>query len=269
MIDNRMAIVMVGYDGYDDIWVDFFNLYKKNWPNCPYKIYLVDNEKGYDMPGLTVIHAGKGAEWSIKVQKALEILEEKYICLLLEDFYFGNLVDNNTVSEILDFMDSDNLKYYKLNSFSKIKTPNYKDIDYLHVLPGNLEYAISLQPCIWEKNFLKEKVGEGNYNPWKFEVNQIIEGKNASTEPMEGCVYDDRNILQICHGVVQGKYIPEAIRFFRKRGYELNQSRRGVLTFRANVMFKLKMFGWPKPIKKMLKAILKLFGVKFVADCNK
>lgn len=268
MADRRMAIIIVGYDGYADVWTDFFELYKRNWPDCPYKIYLADNEKGYDMPGLTVIHAGEKAEWSQKVQRALEVVEEKYICLLLEDFFFSRSIDSQTVSEILDLMDADHLKYYKLNSFSKIKTPNYKKIDYLHVLPKNMEYAISLLPCIWEKSFLKELVGEGNYDPWKFEVRQLNKTQKASLDLWEGCVYDDRNVLQIRHGIVQGKYIPDTIKFFRKSGYEINQGGRSVLTFRENFVFKLKMFYWPKPLKNILKYFLKLSGVEFAADKN-
>lgn len=268
MKDNRMAIVMVGFDGYDDVWIDFFNLYKKNWADCPYKIYLADGEKGYDLPELTTVHAGKDAEWSRKVQKALEVVEEKYICLLLEDFYFGSPVDNAVVSEALDLMEKDELKYYKLNTFSPIKTAKYKNFDYLRVLPGNLEYAISLQPGIWEKDFLKEKVGTENYNAWKFEVDRINEEKNASSEPMKGCVYDERNILQIQHGIVQGKYLPECVKYFRKKGYELNQSRRSVMSFKENFIYKSKRLNWPKPIKKVLKAVLRLFGMKFVTDVN-
>lgn len=268
MKDDRMAIVMIGYDGYDDVWKDFFTLYQKNWADCPYKIYLADGEKGYDMPGLTVIHAGKDAEWSRKVQKALEVVEEKYICLLLEDFYFGSPVDNKIVAEALDIMERDQLKYYKLTTFSKIKTASYQGIPYLHVLPGNLEYAVSLQAGIWEKDFLKEKVGTENYNAWKFEIDRINEEKLASKEPMEGCVYDDRNILQIQHGIVQGKYLPEAVKYFDRRGYHLDQSRRSVMTFRENFIYKSKRLNWPKPIKQILKSVLRLFGMKFVTDVN-
>ena len=268
MKDNRMAIVMIGYDGYDDVWKDFFTLYQKNWSDCPYKIYLADGEKGYDMPGLTVIHAGKDAEWSRKVQKALEVVEEKYICLLLEDFYFGSRVNNKVVSKALDLMDKDHLKYYKLNTFSKIKTARYKNIDYLHVLPENMEYGISLQPGIWEKDFLKEKVGTGNYNAWKFEVDRLNEEKGKSKAPLKGCVFDERNILKIQHGIVQGKYLPECVRYFEKRGYQLNQSRRSVMTFKENLIYKAKRLNWPKPIRKILKSILRAFGMKFVTDMN-
>lgn len=268
MNDKRMAIVMVGYDGYDDVWKDFFTLFQTNWKDCPYRIYLADGEKGYEMSGLINVHAGKEAEWSRKVQKALEVVEEKYICLLLEDFYFGSAVDNKIVSDALDLMDRDGLKYYKLNTFSKIKTTNYKNIDYLHVLPGNLEYAVSLQPGIWERDFLKEKVGTENYNAWKFEVDRINEEKNASKEPLKGCVFDERNILQIQHGIVQGKYLPECVRYFKKRGYELNQSRRSVMTGWENFIYKAKRLNWPKPIRQILKNILRLFGMKFVTDAN-
>ena len=165
-------------------------------------------------------------------------------------------------------MDRDQLKYYKLTTFSKIKTASYQGIPYLHVLPENLEYAVSLQAGIWKKDFLKEKVGTENYNAWKFEIDRINEEKVASKEPMEGCVYDDRNILQIQHGIVQGKYLPEAVKYFDRRGYHLDQSRRSVMTFRENFIYKAKRLNWPKPVKQVLKSVLRLFGMKFVTDVN-
>lgn len=268
MSKKKMAILMVGYDPYIDIWGDFFELYKRNWPDCPYSIYLADNECGYNMDGLKVIHGGKEAEWSRKVQIALEKIEEEYVCLLLEDFYFGSLVDTELIENTLEFIEQEKIKYYKLTTFSKINTPIYKNLDYLHVLPGNLEYAISLQAGIWKKDFLKEKVGTENYNAWKFEVDRINEEKQGTKEPMEGCVFDERNILQIQHGVVQGKYLPEVIKYFDKRGYSLNQSKRQVMSFKENVIYKTKRFNWPKPIKRILKGILHLMGVKFVTDKN-
>lgn len=265
---ERMAILMIGFDGYNDLWKDFFYLLKKNWPDCPYKIYLSNNELDYEVPGVITLHSGKNAEWSRKVQDALKVIEEEYICLLLEDFYVGASVDTKEIEKILTFMKTDQIRYYKLNTFTRFKTSHYKNYSFLYTIPENMPYGISLLPGIWKKNFLAEKLGTDNYNAWKFECNRLAEEKGKGNQALEGCVFDSRNILQIQHGVVQGKYLPEVIKYFRKQGYELNQSVRKTMSFKENFIYKCKRLDWPVPVKRVLKMILRKTGMKFVSDEN-
>ena len=268
MKKHNMAILVIGFDGYNDLWNDFFTLFHKYWDDCPYKIYLSNNTLDFPVQNVTTIHAGADAEWSRKAQIALEQIEEDYICLLLEDFYLGKRVDNKVVEKALNLMAEDDLNYYKLNTFTPFKTESYKEYPYLHIIPENMEYGISLLPGIWKKEFLSEKLGKENYNAWKFECDRIAEEKGKTNKPLKGCVYDERNILQIVHGVVQGKYLPEAVKYFEKRGYSLNQSKRQVMSFKENFIYKTKRLSWPKPVKTVLKKILRCFGMKFVTDQN-
>lgn len=267
----NMAIVVIGFDGYDDLWDDFFILFRRFWSECPYKVYLVNNEKKSEYEGVTVVNAGRDAEWSRKVQVALESVDEDYLCLMLEDFYIGKKVNTKVVEKALQLMVEDHIKYYKLKTFSNINTAEYRDYKYLHVLPKNLEYGISLQPGIWKKSFLKEKVGTENYNAWKFECDCIAEAKKGGNALLEGCIYDDRNILEIQHGVVQGKYLPKALKYFEKQGYILNQQRRGAMQGKQYFVYRCKVFSnkyLPKVLKKKLKKIMNIFGMKFVTDKN-
>ena len=72
---TELAIVGIWYDGYYDIWEDFLELKEKFWPDCPYPMYIVNQtkeltyEKKYDA---TVIHAGADAEYSKKIQTAID-----------------------------------------------------------------------------------------------------------------------------------------------------------------------------------------------------
>lgn len=51
----------------------------------------------------------------------------------------------------------------------------YKKRKYLHIIPENDEYSVSLQAAIWEKSFLNDLLGEGSYNTWNFELNRVKE----------------------------------------------------------------------------------------------
>lgn len=266
---SKMALLVVGFDGYNDLWDDYFKLLNKYWKDREYPTYLSNNELKSEYENVTVINCGKDAEWSRKVQTAIDLIEEDYICLLLEDFYTGTYVDGMLVDNVIDFIKQNDLKYYKINTFSKIKSPRYNNIKHLRTIPANLPYGISLQPAIWNKEFLKEKLGKENYNAWIFEYDRIKESSNNVYDSLEGCVYDDRNILQIKHGVVQGKYLPPIVKYFEKINQPLDISGRKVMPTREYFLYRIKNITKsivPLKLINPMKKILGKFGMSFVSD---
>lgn len=269
-IKNRdMAILVIGFDGYNDLWDDYFTLLNKYWSDRSFPVYLANNQLKPEYNNVSIINCGADAEWSNKVRVALENIEETYICLLLEDFFTGSKVNNETIINTLDFIKSENIRYYKLDSFSKIKANNYNGMNYLSTIPENLDYGISLQPAIWNRKFLLELLGEGNYNAWKFEYARIAESAKGSAKDLAGCVYDDRNILEIQHAVVQGKYLPPVVEFFEQQNYKVNMTRRSAMTTKEYKLHRVKQIGkkiTPIAYRKTVKKFMNNFGMKFVSD---
>ena len=266
----NMTIVFIGYDGYSDLWYDCVRLYKKNWPDCPFRTIFVNNSKNFKDAGIEVLHAGDDAEWSNKVKVAIEEVDTPYICLLLEDFYLGDIVDTEKVMRTLQFINKENLRYYKLVNMNRAvrnHDKSYKGYRFLPVIPKSDEYGVSLQAAIWEKQYLIELLGEGNYNAWKFEFDRVKESQGKSDEPQDGCVFDDRNILHLQHGVIQGEFLPLTIRYFRKKGIHLN-IKRNVMSLRKYC--KLRMiskakYTIPKQYRNAVKRIMEKLGMKFVS----
>lgn len=271
MIDKDMALVIIGFDGYKDVWNHYFYLLHKFWEDNPFPVYLINNEEsGEEYKGVTTINCGKDAEWSRKAQIAVQQVKEKYICLLLEDFFTRDYVDTKKVEKALAFIKEKNIKYYKLTTFSKFHTPHYGNYKFLYTIPKNKPYGISLQAAIWEKDFLKEKLGTDNYNAWTFEKDRIDE-ETRENVPLDGCVFDDRNILQIEHMIVQSQYLPPAIHYFKSIGYEIDLIERSMMGKKQYFIYSSKRF-WSDILSSFnlapLKSILKRLGMKFVSDAN-
>lgn len=267
--NSSMAILVIGFDGYSDLWDDYFGLLNKFWPNRKYPTFLSNNVLKPHYENVSVINCGHDAEWSRKVKLALEVIDNQYICLLLEDFFTGDVVINEEIDDAIEFISNNNVKYYKLNSFSKVNSSKYKKYKYLHTIPGNLPYGVSLQPAIWEKRFLEELLGNENYNAWKFEYARVKESLNKTNFPLEGCVFDDRNILKIQHGVVQGQFLPPVVKYFEKRNYVLDTSKRKIMSTKDYVIYRLKINSKtiiPIIFQAPVKKVLKLFGLRFVSD---
>jgi hypothetical protein len=155
-----------------------------------------------------------------------------------------------------------------MDKFSAEKRESFKKSEFLHVISDNIEYGISLQPAIWDKEYLLDLIGRENYSAWKFELNQIDKLGGTNT-PKDKHVFDNRNVMNICHVVVQGKILPSAISYFNKRGYEINTSSRKIMSLTDYWFYSLKRYVKriiPLQQRKAIKNVLIKFGVKFVSS---
>ena len=265
-MNKKISLLIVAYDPYKDVWDHYFELIEKYWPNRP-KTYLATNELVPDYNNVTVLPAGKNAEWSKKVSDALPQIDTEYVILLLEDFFTTSSVNNSNIDELVEYMDTYQLNYCKLLNQSKIRGKVFAGKKYLRVIDKNADYGISLQPGIWRKDFLSELVGTGNYNAWIFEFRQIQEKKQNQNRI--DCIADRRNVLKITHAVVQSKYLRKAVRVFKKQNYVINTEARPMFSIKENFKYRLKGFVsqfTPKFMKPILKKIGRIMKVDFVSD---
>ena len=263
---EKLAIGVIGYDPYIDVWNHYFELLNKYWPDRP-RTYLISNEILPEYEGVTVYSAGKDAEWSKKVQVALEKVDAEYIVLLLEDFFTTRTVRTDAVLKLVQEIDDSGIKYCKLLNQSRIKGKRFRGNKHLHVISRDEEYGISLQPAIWHRAFLQELVGTENYNAWIFEFKQV-KNKAWNLEGIDS-VADDSNVLEITHAVVQSKYLPKAVKVFKKQKYLLDTNARAVLSKKENFKYRLKGFVKeysPKCMTGFLKKIGRMMKVDFVSD---
>lgn len=242
---KKIAIVGIFYDGYYDLWEDFLELISIHWPDCPYDVYIIDGEKNVDFEkhyNVKVIHAGADAEYSAKVQTALKNIDADYFLLLLEDFFFEKRVKTYQFDDIVSLMEKNRIKYLRMPMFDfSGKGDNKKHIDTLdkestfHFIPSSSEYTVSCQPSIWEKEFLKDCIGVGNYNAWIFEGIYTYSQYAHSDEFLSKCRIDFKNILGLRHGAVQGKMLPNVCAAFAKQGYVFKNKRGQLSRLKYNI----------------------------------
>ncbi len=269
-IYNDVSVLVVGYDGYIDVWNHFFDLMNKYWPDRP-KTYLATSELVPIYDNVEVVPAGKNTEWSKRAMAALNKINTPYTILMLEDFFISDYVDNKKVKSCLDLVKKDDIKFYQIlvqlvkQTWEKGKA--YKGDRHIHVIPKDKKYGINLQAAIWQTQFLKEKIGTENYNAWQFEMNQL--GNEIYNEKKIEYLIDDRNILNITHTIVQSKYLRGAVRKMEKIGHPIDLNEREVLNFKDNLKYNIKLLMYslvPKCFVKPAKFVGKLMKIDFVTD---
>lgn len=250
----ELAIVGTFYDGYYKIWEDFLELFSKNWPDCPYPLFIVNDSKELNFEkkyNVTVFHAGEKAEYSQRVQTALKKIDAKYYLLLLEDFFIGEKIDKEVLSKILLFIKTNNVKYYRMQmeEFTPLSQKGK-----IKALTPDMEYTISCQPSIWERSFLKRCIGREAYNAWIFEGIYTKAPVARTNEFLNGCFVDYNNSLHIYHGAVQGRFLRNTIRHFDEQGYQ----------FKCGLPIMDKKYEWKQKVKGLIKRILPLGFQKII-----
>lgn len=83
MKNNKMAIIVSSFDGYSDLWDNFFFCLNKFWKDCPYSIYLINNFLKPKIKNVYILNTGKEIDWKNRMLKALKEVKEDYILLML------------------------------------------------------------------------------------------------------------------------------------------------------------------------------------------
>lgn len=268
-IKDKVTILVVGYDGYKDVWDENFRLMNMNWNDRPRTI-LANGLLTPEYKNVEIINAGSDAEWSKKVQVAMKSIDTPYVLLLLEDFFIADKVDTDKIYSALQLVSDENIKFYQIlvqlmkQSWAEGKA--FKNDKHVHIIPSDKKYPVNLQAAIWDSDFLRECVGEENYNAWQFEIRHI--DRRVNEDKIEFLI-DDTNMLNIVHSVVQSKYLRCAIKSLKKRGYSVDLSKRPMMSRNEEFKYQLKLFMYsvvPKRLVAPAKKIGKLMGVDFVTD---
>ena len=97
---DNVAVLVVSCDHYADLWLPFFHLFKRFWPDCPYSVYLLTNEKDFQFPDVSVIRTGIDVSWSDNLKMGLQQIREKYILMIIDDLFLLKPVDTAMVIKI-------------------------------------------------------------------------------------------------------------------------------------------------------------------------
>ena len=268
--DKDLSVLIIGFDGYKDVWDIDVYLLNKNWENRP-KTFLATSVLEPQYEGIEIIAAGEGSEWSKKAITALKVIKTKYVLLLLEDFFVSTPVDNAKVLDCLDLIKSNNIKFYQvlvqLYKSTWEKGSPFKGNKRIHIIPKDKKYPLNLQAAIWDREFLLNTIGEGNYNAWQFEIKQIA--NETINEGKIEYLIDDRNILNIEHTIVQSKYLRAPLRRILKKEPNIDIAGREVLSRKENFKYQFKLLMYsitPRSLVKPFKKIGKWIGIDFVTD---
>lgn len=266
IMDNRLSILVLTCDAYSDLWDDFFNLKEKYWEDCPFKTYLITESKHYERKGVSVMHMGKKLNWSGRLREALKKIDTPLVLPILDDYFIYKPIDNTIILEDVEFCINHEVSFLTLERKNVIQNPNRKYYDKYVIIPEHEKYPIDTASAIWNKEYFLKKLGEEDYSAWQFEVNMCNEAKTE--KGIEGLLLcDERKPINITEVpiVIQGKFYPLGVKFFKDLDYTINVSKRKMMSGYEVMKYRLKVrLSKIKFCRKQIKYVAsKFFGYKF------
>lgn len=170
--DKKITTLIGSCDSYSPLWKNFDILYDRYWGLETENILVSETINQLDTPFIQnykVLTDGTGLKWGERILKSLDHIQTPYVFFILDDYYLTEPITEKYINDNIELME----KYNANKMVFDVITPEYslKELEKNKIYQFNMssEYLNSLQPAIWEVNYLK-KVLKPEYSPWDFEV---------------------------------------------------------------------------------------------------
>ena len=218
------TLLVASCDSYADLWKPYFALLRRHWPDCPFPVALITEERDPALDGVRALCLGTGRDWSSLLLGALDAIGTPYVLLTLEDFFLRSGVDTSRVTRLFDQVQQLNLKMLRLVPRPGPTDPFIQGREYGAIGP-DASYRVSTQAAFWQVATLRRLIVEGE-TAWEFEV-------NASRRSV-----DERDFVAVWrpaltyrhHVIERGKWFPWAAWRFKRLGIGVDLTARSVMT---------------------------------------
>lgn len=215
------AVIVSSCDAYADVWEPFFTLFFRYWPDCPFPIYLISNEKIYPDTRVTTLRVGPDKGWATNTQEALGRITTPYILWIVEDLFLEKSTDTDHVVRLLEYLKERHAATVRLFPSPPPDTtfPNALDIG---VMSNHADYRVSLLAGLWDKEIFISLIREGE-TAWQMEIDGTERSRSLDAEFFSA----QRPVLHFLERtmIVRGKWMYEAVKLCRREHVPLNLSR--------------------------------------------
>lgn len=233
---SNYSIVIMSCDSYSDIWSPLVQTFERFWSDCPFDVYLCSETKDFNHDWIKNIKVGRRMDWGEMMLEVLKHITTPNIIYMQEDYLLKSPINNSKLFALLEDFESMNAAYLRLFPWPNpdVLMENREDLGYI---TKESAYRTSLQCAVWDVSVLRE-LSRADENGWDFEAKSIERTKkydrpflSVNADVDYASMNDHTHVIDyFATGVLHGKWMREAVFYFKKIGIEINPGKRGVLT---------------------------------------
>lgn len=230
------ALLVVSCDPYADLWPPFFALLRRHWPDCPFAIYLGAGPAAPAPAGVRMLRSNAGRDWSRCLMDYLAALPQRYVLLMLEDFFLRSPVSTPAILHCLRFLERHDGVQLRLIPRPK-PTGRLREDPNIGVAAPDSPYRLSTQAAIWDRHRLLSLLREKE-SIWEFEIN----GNQRAAAHPTGFYSVWHAVLPyegwLAHHVVEkGRWLPHERWIFGGQAIGCDFNRRATLSWPQTLLY--------------------------------
>ena len=221
-MNNDCTVLVTSCDAYRDVEAPFLKLFRKYWPDCPFKLVVVSEtgaEEGFDR----TIFTGKGKTWSQMLVEALDQIETPYVIMLMNDYFLESPVNT---AQILS----------RLAEAKEKGALNYRLCPDPPRAVKNTAYSVSCKAGIWNRQFLRALAAKTK-SAWEFERYGSFMFDESDLRPLLVTETLEFPFLDVIH---KGYWEPWGVALLKREGIAYDFSVRGAPPLSVRIKEKVK-----------------------------
>lgn len=181
---SETAVVMVSCSAYSQVWMPFFTLFRRYWPDCPYPVYFLTDVEHHgipDAPWMTdcigTYAAGKSPifaytepddlGWCANFVRLMRFVREKHIIMFQEDFLLRAPVDTPVVRRLARYARENDIGCLRLMPCPG-PDREWRRGAFLGEIAADANYRVSFQLAIWNRELIIDCAARAG-SPWLME----------------------------------------------------------------------------------------------------
>ncbi|MDQ6808179.1 MAG: hypothetical protein M3Z64_01940 [Verrucomicrobiota bacterium] len=165
---GSVTVLVSSCDAFFDVWRPFAFFFRKEWPACPFPVFLLTNELRISSKSIQPLSVGPDRGWATNLQIALEQIPTEYILYLQEDYFLTAPVRASQLAQ--DFADALTRGADSLCLRARThREPDFEPLnDRFGVVPVDSDGRTRNQVTLWNRRKFASVLREGE-NGWDME----------------------------------------------------------------------------------------------------
>ena len=211
-----LSILIISYDGAEELWRPFSQMWQKYWPDCPFeKILITQNitfvsDSCFDR---IIPISSKSSEAIYRIKETLKQIDSKYVLVMCDDYILYERPDRNALVNIINMMREkeifcvhlDNKKeYVEKLELAEIRNDNF-------LVSGGV-------PSIYEKEFvcmLCEKFVNCTMREWELSASRWLQKEKYNIKSVVNSSF------KCYHCVLEGYWRWKPYRWIKRNNIEV------------------------------------------------
>lgn len=147
-----LSILVISYDGAEELWKPFSQAWKQNWSDCPFETILTTQDISHFSNSCfdrIISVPSKATQAIYRIKEALKQVQSKYILVMCDDYFLYERPDENKLIHIIDMMREKKISCVHLDNkrknIERLESEEIKNNSFL--VSGGV-------PSIYERDFI-------------------------------------------------------------------------------------------------------------------